>query len=236
MLPQYGDDFLSGEGPRHHEEIKVSDIQNLLAKLPGILSVRLSVDDSGAIEAIHVLATTARPAQELARDIQNTLAARWGIPIELGKISVARVAVADRPGDPARLVPVYITANNDPVQGRVGVQVSLRWSSGDDTRFTGEATGLAIDRHLARIVAAATLDAMTKAVSPRGYFFLEDAALFPMAGRDWALVACYFCTQEGQRRLLSGSSPVELDPVEAVVLACLQGAQAALDELRREEI
>ncbi|REJ36676.1 MAG: hypothetical protein DIU84_05550, partial [Bacillota bacterium] len=74
-----------------HQVVRVSEIERLLAQLPGVISARLMVNDWGAIEELHVLATTERGPKQIVRDVESTLAARWGIKIDHKKISVAQL-------------------------------------------------------------------------------------------------------------------------------------------------
>jgi len=77
--------------PPEPDEVSVDDIEDLLGKLPGVHRARVTVNDVGYIEEVHVLATDRRAPKQVVRDIESLLAAKWAIRIDHKRISVAQV-------------------------------------------------------------------------------------------------------------------------------------------------
>ncbi len=77
--------------PPEPERVSVEDIEELLTKLPGVHRARVTVNDMGYIEEVHVLATDRRAPKQVVRDIESLLAAKWAIRVDHKRISVAQV-------------------------------------------------------------------------------------------------------------------------------------------------
>jgi hypothetical protein len=82
---------------RHNISIYDSEkCRNILSQLPGIFAIRLHFGngDNGAkdqLTEIHVLASTDRNPKQIARDIQSTLFAVYGVEIDHRIISIAQL-------------------------------------------------------------------------------------------------------------------------------------------------
>lgn len=70
--------------------------EELIATLPGVLSVRIVPNDSGAIDEIHVLTTDAVPPKATVRNIESALIAQLGLRVNHRKISIATTLDAPR--------------------------------------------------------------------------------------------------------------------------------------------
>jgi len=64
--------------------------EDLLASLPGILSVRIVARPGGDIEEIHLLTTTEVAAKQTVRNVESALKARFHLEVDHRKISVAQ--------------------------------------------------------------------------------------------------------------------------------------------------
>jgi hypothetical protein len=69
--------------------VKVEDIESALAEVGEIKAARVVASPEGVIQEIHVLALPTKQPKQLVRDIESTLMARFGIPIDHKKISIA---------------------------------------------------------------------------------------------------------------------------------------------------
>lgn len=214
-----------GDSQGNFEAVKVSEIENLLAQLPGIIAARLMVTNAGDISAIHILATSERGTQHLLGDIENSLFARWGLKVEPDKIYIARLEGGQKLISPVNIRLGTVTVNTDALWLRCDVKVTLHLSSGDDEQvFVGSASGTSSTVEQPRIVAVASLDALNQVIHPDGHFVFEDARLVQLSLRQLAVVLFFFHRNDGYQQLVSGCAPVMGDPVEAVIQACLQGA------------
>lgn len=68
------------------DEIKRA--QDLVCRIIGISSCKISTNDAGEITEIHVVATTEKPPKLIARDVESCLKAEMGIQVDYKKIGV----------------------------------------------------------------------------------------------------------------------------------------------------
>ena len=70
--------------------------EELIATLPGVLSVRIVPSDSGVVDEIHVLTTDLVPPKNTVRNIESALMAQLGLRVNHRKISIATTLDAPR--------------------------------------------------------------------------------------------------------------------------------------------
>jgi hypothetical protein len=70
--------------------------EELIATLPGVLSVRIVPGETGAIEEVHVLTTDAVPPKATVRNIESALMAQLGLRVNHRKISIATTLDSSR--------------------------------------------------------------------------------------------------------------------------------------------
>jgi hypothetical protein len=73
--------------------------EELIATLPGVLSVRIVPSETGAIDEVHVLTTDAVPPKATVRNIESALMAQLGLRVNHRKISIATTLDAPRAVD-----------------------------------------------------------------------------------------------------------------------------------------
>jgi len=73
--------------------------EELIATLPGVLSVRIVPSDAGAIDEVHVLTTDAVAPKQTVRNIESALIAELGVRVNHRKISIATTLDPHRAGD-----------------------------------------------------------------------------------------------------------------------------------------
>ncbi len=211
------------------QKVSVTEIESLLCQLPGILSTRVVVNDWGAVEEVHVLATTERTAKQVVRDVESSLAAKWGLNIDHKKISVAQVEEKKDEPRPTRLKLVGMQVRTDTGNVRLRVQVSLEDSEGN--AYAGEAQGPNSQTASMRAAADAVVQALTKAAGPGAGFVLEDVALISM--RDYKVVVAMvtLLDSRGNEQVLTGSCIADVDLVEAAARATLDATNRRLQKL-----
>ena len=70
---------------------KIEEYQQLLNKIPGILSSRIITDDSQDITEVHILSSISRGPKQIVRDVQSALLAKYNLAVDHKIISVAQV-------------------------------------------------------------------------------------------------------------------------------------------------
>jgi len=113
--------------------------EELIATLPGVISVRIIPGDSGAIEEIHVLTTDQVAPKNTVRNIESALMAQLGLRINHRKVSIATTLEAPRAVDaplppvmPAVLSAIPGGAAPTAPQGAIGAGVRAPAMSGAD--------------------------------------------------------------------------------------------------------
>jgi len=69
--------------------LPIKRAEELLATLPGVISVRILASENGAVEEIHVLTTTEVTAKQTVRNVESALIAHLGMRVSHKIISVA---------------------------------------------------------------------------------------------------------------------------------------------------
>ncbi len=101
----------AGGGSPRPPAIHIARAEELLATLPGVVSVRIEASPSGEVEAIHVLTSVEIGPKQTVRNIESALLAHLGMRVDHRKISVATTVDAPR----IRLTPSAVDAIAGPV-------------------------------------------------------------------------------------------------------------------------
>jgi hypothetical protein len=204
--------------------IKVEDIEAALSEVGEIKAARIVAAPDGSIAEIHVLALPTKAPKQLVRDIESTLMARFGIPVDHKKISIAllgRDAIkADEPAVEERstIARPRICSINATVSGvQASASVSLEIGGTD---FVGTASGPASQTGRARLVALATLDAVSQYADATISFALEDVAVVQL-GREKVAVSCIALVSGFGEQHFSGSALVRQNDNDSIVRATL---------------
>ena len=203
--------------------VKVEDIESALAEVGEIKAARVVASPDGVIQEIHVLALPTKQPKQLVRDIESCLMARFGIPIDHKKISIALLGrdvvksdedTADRPST-ARPRICSINATVSGVQASASVLLEI---GGEE--YLGTSSGPASQTGRLRLVALATLDAVSKYTDATVSFALEDVSLLRL-GREKVAVSCIALVSGLGEQTFSGSAMVRQNDNDSVVRATL---------------
>ena len=96
----------AGGGPTRPPAIHIARAEELLATLPGVVSVRIEATASGEVDAIHVLTSVEVGPKQTVRNIESALLAHLGMRVDHRKVSVATTVDAPR----MRLTPSAVDA------------------------------------------------------------------------------------------------------------------------------
>ena len=213
-------------------QVRVEDIEQAIAEVGDIKAVRVVVDHAGEIQEIHVLALPSKQPKQLVRDIESTLQARFGIPVDHRKVSIAQLgreiepspngngSSAPQASDPARSTHVRprIAGINASVSGmHAAASVTLEIAG---TEYVGTASGPASQTGRARQVASATLNAVAQYVTEGTTFALEDVTIVQL-GREKVAVACITLLSPYGEHSFSGSALVRQNEKDSIVRATL---------------
>jgi hypothetical protein len=222
------------------EEAEAMAIEAELVRLPEVEIARLVTDPDGRLSEVHVVANGAKPAKQVARDIQSVALASFGVEIDRRIISVVqldphelRAAAHDGAADDidARTSRVAIESVRAEVTGvRCVVRVGL---SRDEVSVYGEATGTVAASARFRLVAAATIDAL-RGLEPDAECLDVDAAQIVRVGSLDVAIATVVFVSPPTEQVVSGSAVVTAhDEPAAIARAVLDATNRKLANHRR---
>lgn len=203
--------------------VRAEDIEATLSEIAEIKAARVVADADGRILEIHVLALPTKAPKQLVRDIESAIMARFGIPIDHRKISIAQIGREDT------VIETPATARSTAVRPRIvavnaavsGVQASASVSLEiAGSTYIGQAAGPASQSSRARHVALATLDAVGQYTGDSATFALEDVTLVQL-GREKVAVACISLVSPFGEQSFTGSAVVRQTESDSIVRATL---------------
>lgn len=213
---------------------QIEAIEASLRQIAGIVSARIRTDQD-EISEVHVIAAPHRRAKGVVRDVVTTLFARHGIDLHHHKVSVATTSgpsgedpMTDR-SDNRRLqfrsVNIYREGNRN--EGQVEL-------SDGERVLTGVASGLAVRRSQERLVAQATMQAVSHLFDPG--INLELTGVERVEIGSQAAVLAHIILLRGREEVhLLGSSLIGADPLQATVFAVLGALNRVLPVLVAED-
>jgi len=215
------------------EVVTVEEIESLLERLPGVISARIVVNDWGAIEEIHILGSAERNPKQVVRDVESSLAARWGISIDHKKVSVAQLTGTKGGGQPLhpRLKILHVGLATDAARSQVEARVVLGKSNDEDFSCEGVARGSAGPAQSRRALAQATLSAVNRTLDSDYSFLLDDVGILELGAREVVVVTTVLLTPRGNEELLVGAVANKGDVSGATVKATLDALNRRLGKV-----
>ncbi|MDI6893375.1 MAG: hypothetical protein AB1503_00260 [Bacillota bacterium] len=212
--------------------ITVEEVEELIRQLPSVQAVRVVVSDWGAIEEIHVLAGSDRPAKQIVRDVESCLMARWGMVIDHKCISVAQL-VQKEPSPfrvRVRLMSVHVLNNTIRHLTRVEVNLGLLDPATGEPVLTCQGADEGGDMPLAIwfTAASAAVKALNQLADPGWEFSAQGATCQEVGGQQVAVVTLILLNPRGDDEALAGAAVVKGERVEAFVKATLDAANRRL--------
>ncbi|MEJ5251380.1 MAG: hypothetical protein HPY54_09155 [Chthonomonadetes bacterium] len=210
-------------------QVPAEQVEGVIRQLREVLSARVIVDRSGAIQEIHVLVSSNRSPKQVVRDIESALLASHGIVVDHRKISVAQLqgtllrSVRNR----LRVVDVELAVNGTKAEATVHLQ------RGSET-FTGQAAGQGSQPNQLRLIATATVRAVEQACRMTDQIAVEEInPNVVVAGRQLVVAVVNMLSQYGED-VLTGSALVRNDVNRAVVNAVLDALNRRTAALQDE--
>jgi hypothetical protein len=214
--------------------IDVEAVEAELCRLPDVVAVRVVLDDIGRPAEVHVLATPAKTPKQVARDIQSVALASFGLDVDRRIISVvqldAAAAATARPEVAPPSARIRLSAIQVQTDGRrTTFRVTLRRDSDEAVGF---GRGSAASATRARLIATATLDALTQ-LEPTAESLDLDFARVTRVGACQVAVVTVLHADSPDEHALTGSAVVRTDVDDAVVRAVLDATNRRLPFLAR---
>lgn len=211
--------------------VTVDEIEHLLGLLAGVISARVVVNDWGAIEEIHILASAERSPKQIVRDVESSLAAKWNLNVDHKKISVAQLTGMRGPLPYVRLKLLSLEVSTDTVRGSLKAKVVLGRSDDENVTYEGTAEGASSASTSLKVFSRAVMAALGQACDPQNLLALEDIGIVRVGQRDIAVAVLVVITPRGNEEVLVGAVYVRRDPVDAAVRATLDAVNRRLPKL-----
>ncbi len=209
---------------QHVADIAIEDIEQALGQVAEIKAARVVASPAGEILEIHVLASPSKPPKQLVRDIESTLMARFDIPVDHKKISIAQLG-AEVVSDPvveavpdAPVIRPRIHSINASVSGLLSEASVTLDVQGE--LHEGQASAPSSQTGRQRIIAQATLNAVSKLAHGTHTFALEDVAIIRL-GREDVAVSCVPIVSPLGEQSFTGSALVRQNEKDSIVRATL---------------
>ncbi len=222
--------------------LPIKRAEELLATLPGVVSVRIVASDSGAVDEIHVLTTAEVSPKQTVRNIESALIAHLSMRVDHRKISVATTVETPKPSAEVRAAEVAVledAANRrrlyfEDVEVRrsrtkgVTCRVTLRKG---DASYIGEAEGAETERSRAELAARAAVLAIGQSEGEARQLALDGCKLIDAFDREFVIVG--LTARWGRESaFLSGTCEIKDSPETASVLAVLDATNRWIGHAR----
>jgi hypothetical protein len=216
------------------------ELEESLRAIPGIRAASVVTGPDARPTEVHVLAQPGKPAKQVVRDVQSVAMAQFDLDIDHRIVSVVQIAdenareVGDssdtserssaHPDDePAVTRPALTSITVKSSEGESEVQVALAIGG---SVFSGHASGPGAPVHRPRIVAAATLAAMTELLGIPAQ--IESAQLLEIGLREVAVTVLTLTIPRLGEQVLCGSALVRGDEEDAVARSVLAAVNRRL--------
>lgn len=212
---------VTNDGSTSEVKGSLGEYEEAIRCIRDVMAARVVADERGVINEIHVLAGAGRGPKQIVRDIESTLMAQYGLPVDHKRISVAQVEQASPMvwgSSRLRLLGVKHVVEATRVEAEVRVQFY-------DVVHTGRASGPASSVNRLRVVAEATLGAVAEYFNSTYQLSADDVVIIDLRSRRVVLSMIALLTPEGEE-IMTGSSLVKGNDAYAV-------ARSVLDALNR---
>ena len=221
--------------------LPIKRAEELLATLPGVVSVRIVASETGAVDEIHVLTTSEVAPKQTVRNIESALIAHLSMRVDHRKISVATTVETPKPPEarPAELAPVEelngkrrlyfedVEVRRSRSKG-VTCRVTLRKG---DASYIGEAEGAETERSRAELAARAAVFAIGQAEGEGWQLALDGCKLIDAFDREFVIVG--LTARWGRESaFLTGTCEIKDSPETASVLAVLDATNRWIGHAR----
>ncbi len=219
-------------------EYNAEHCRKILSHLPGIFAAGLRYEDDQLIE-IHILASTDRNPKQIARDVQSTLFAVYGMEVDHRIISIAQLP--DDPFLPDDLDEIEMpesfsesTPNTNTRLLFAGMDsklkndvchVSVHLAHGDED-YVGEAKCRNTNNQRNRTIAQATIDAVHSFLGAE-YFSILDVKQLPAWGMTIVVSIVEYVRREGAEPVILIGAAAQPDNAPVGVV------RSVLDALNR---
>ena len=212
------------------------EFEDGLRRVPGILRVRVVTTSDGRPIEIHAITDMSKAPKDFVRDIQAVAMADYDLDIDYRIVSIVQMAPESAEvGDPSSAVdsaepeaipetrPALTSISVSRAGGDAVVTVTLGIG---ESVYSGQASGPSAQIHRARIVAQATLGALTELLGIPAH--IESSQVIEVGLRDVAITTLAVQIPQLGEQILCGSALVRGDAEDAVSRSVLAAVNRRL--------
>lgn len=213
--------------------VSIEDIEEALGQVAEVKAARVVASPEGHIQEIHVLALPTKTPKQLVRDIESTIMASFGIPVDHKKISIAQLGSESVPAaeDVAAAPPTRpkISSIETSVSGLdAAAKVTIELGG---EMYVGEASGPASQTGRQRIIAEATLRAIEQSACGASGLVLEDVTVIRLGREDVAVSCVTLITPPGEQAFV-GCALIRQNEKDSIVRATLDAINRRMGFLK----
>lgn len=214
-----------------------TELESELRRIPGVLSARVVIDDTGSIQELHIVADQTKAAKQVARDASTLAIAQFGVDVDHRAVSVVQLSSGAGPPAPAtvhwhRVGPSETEHPVDPRSaGRVVLKSVTTGHSGSCFRaevvlsssgrqLRGDAEGQDSLAHRQRIVARAGLNSLAE-IQPDLRQADVDVTILRAGEQAVSVASVLVVVGDGNEVLMGSANANESGPDVATVRAVL---------------
>lgn len=207
------------------------ELEDALRQIHGVRAASVVTGPDAVPTEVHVLAVPGKAAKQVVRDVQSLALARYDIDIDHRIVSVVQIGEEEVPAAAEETDPVMAEPSSRPaiaaimVRSGSGVTEASVTLAAGDALFEGKAHGPTGQSHRSRIVALATLDAISELLGQPCE--VESASIVSTGSREVALSVLTLVLPRTGEQVLTGCAVVRGDEADAV-------ARSVLDALNRQ--
>jgi hypothetical protein len=217
------------------------ELEDSLRAIPGIRAASVVTSADARPTEVHVLAVPGKTPKQVVRDVQSVAMAQYDLDIDHRIVSVVQIAddveVAGGPESVAVSAEPATSAGGEDTGPRPALtSITVRRHEGESevlvalavggAVFSGRAIGPALAAHQPRIVAEATLSALTELLGIPA--LVESAEVVPVGRRDVAVTVLTVTIPRLGEQVLCGSALVRDNVEDAVSRAVLAAVNRRL--------
>ena len=203
------------------------ELEDSLRHIPGVRAASVVTGPDAVPTEVHVLAAPGKAPKQVVRDVQSLALARYDIDIDHRIVSVVQIGEdepvvgVEEPTGTTRAVISGITVRTMGDQTQVTVQIT----SGEH-QFEGPASGPTGPAHRPRVVADATVDALSELLGRSCQ--VESASVVRAGQREVALSVLTFTVPRVGEQVVTGTAVVRRDEADAVSRSVLNALNRQL--------
>ena len=197
-------------------DVLLSEVEDMISKVQGVISARIVANEREEIEEIHVVSDFTRGAKQVVRDIESVLIARFDLRVDHKKISIAQVdLIAQRISGDVRIRIESVQT----VIARTNLSVTVRLDCHGEI-YEGSASGPISSSNSMRLSALATISAIQQMLDSEHMVVLEDVAHVCLSRCEIVVVVVSWVDKQSEQ-ILVGAVPLGKPEPETVVNAVL---------------